>query len=215
MKLYTSVGPNPRIVRMFMMEKGITLDEQWIDIIGGENCSPAFMAMNPAGQTPVLEVGPETFISETVAICEYLDETGTGPRLAGETALERADVRMWTRRVEIRFCHPLSAAFRYGPALKMFEKRVYCIPFAADEMARMARAGAVWLDGLLADRPYIAGEKFSLADIVLYCFVDFAARKVSMPIDTICGRLRGWFERVDARASAQETADVAYGRTIG
>lgn len=210
MKLYTSVGPNPRIVRMFAAEKQIPLTEHWIDLAGGENRRPHFLSINPSGQLPVLEVAPDHVIAETVAICEYLDETHPGKKLLGSSAEVRAQVRMWIRRVEHNYCHPLTSAFRYGPALALFRNRVHCIPHAAEDMAKIAREGSVWINQQLGVRSYLAGETFSLADIVLYCFVDFARQRAGQPLDPELRHLIEWFERIEKRPSASLTAADTY-----
>lgn len=211
MKLYISVGPNPRVVRMFAAEKGISFPEQWVDLVAGENRKPPFMSINPAGQLPVLETSTGQVIAETMAICEFLEETSAGPKLLGESAEERARVRMWARRVDLAFCEPVTAAFRYGPGLDVFKDRVHCIPHAAADMAEIVRENAAWIDAQLGDRAYLAGDRFSLADIVLYCFADFAARRAALPFDPALARLACWFARVNERPSAQQTAAVAYG----
>lgn len=212
MKLYTSIGPNPRVVRMVLAEKRIEIPCQRVDLVGGENRQPAFLAINPAGQLPVLELASGQAIAESMAICEYLEETHSAPPLIGDSAPTRASVRMWTRRIDLAYVQPVTAAFRFGPALRLFQSRVYCIPLAAEDMANMARQGEMWIEAQLGERPYLAGDRFSLADLVLYCFVDFAARRAGLPLDPSHTRLAAWFERINQRDSAQATAAETYGR---
>src|SRR5580692_6615991 len=106
MRLYNSIGPNPKVVRMFMAERGIDLPKIEIDLRGGENRQPPYLAKNPAGQSPALELDDGTVIAEITAICEYLDETTQGPSLIGTTPQERAETRMWTRRIDLNIIEP-------------------------------------------------------------------------------------------------------------
>src|SRR3546814_4058489 len=101
MKFYNSVGPNPRVVKLFMAEKGIEMPEVSVDLRGGENRrAPYNVDVNPAGQTPALELDDGSFLSEITAICEYLEERFPETPLIGTTAEERANTRMWTRRID-------------------------------------------------------------------------------------------------------------------
>src|ERR1700709_644454 len=124
MKLYDSVGPNPRIVRMFMAEKSIDMPKQWVDLRGGENREPAHLLRNPMGQMPTLELDDGSYLAEITAICEYLEEKNPTPAMIGATPEERAECRMWTRRVDLNICEPLANGYRFGEALKFFEKRL-------------------------------------------------------------------------------------------
>ena len=137
MKFYTSVGPNPRVVKLFMAEKGISIPEVEIDLRGGENRRPPYSAdVNPTGQTPALELDDGSFLTEITAICEYLEELHPAPVLVGSTPEERARTRMWTRRVDLKICEPMTQGFRYAEGLPLFESRMRCLPEAADGGAR-------------------------------------------------------------------------------
>lgn len=209
MKLYTSPGPNPRIVAMALAEKGLEPERIAIDMLGGENRQPAFLAINPAGQLPVLVSDDGQIIPETVAICEYLEEIAPEPPLIGTTAAERAATRIALRRVEQAYVAPMIAAFRYGPGLALFGSRMRCLPEAVPGLQAQMRDGEAWLDGLLGDTPYLAGERFTLADLVFYCMMDFAAQRANLPADRAHANLARWFETVAARASARATAAPA------
>ena len=211
MKLYSSIGPNPRVVRMFLAEKGIVIPRQPVDLVGGENRQPPFLAINPAGQLPVLELASGECIAETTAICEYVEETSPSPPLIGDCPVSRALVRMWTRRIDLAYVQPVTSAFRFGPGLSLFESRVFCIPHAAEDMASMARQGEAWIETQLGDRPFIAGDHLSLADVVLYCFADFANRRARLPLDPGHARLSAWFERMAQRESARSSEAETYG----
>ena len=125
MRFYNSVGPNPRVVTMFMAEKGIEIPEVMIDLRGGENRrAPYNVDVNPAGQTPALELDDGSVLTEIIAICEYLEERFPTPALIGTTAEERAKTRMWTRRIDIKVCEPLTNGFRFAEGLPLFEPRM-------------------------------------------------------------------------------------------
>ena len=130
MKMYNSIGPNPRMVRMFMAEKGVTVDKVEVDLRGGENRrEPYATKVNPAGQCPALELDDGTVIAEITAICEYLDEIKKDtPSLIGDTPAERATTRMWTRRIDLNIVEPAANGFRFSDCLKLFENRIRCIP---------------------------------------------------------------------------------------
>src|SRR6516162_5333292 len=106
MKFYNSRGPNPRMVRMFMAEKGFDVPKVEVDLLAGENRREPYLSVNPAGQMPALELDDGTVLAEITAICEYLDEIGKGPSLIGSTPDERARTRMWTRRVDLNIIEP-------------------------------------------------------------------------------------------------------------
>ena len=202
MKLYNSLGPNPRLVRMFAQEKKLDLATEEVDIMGGENRQPAYLEKNPGGQLPALELDDGAVLAETVVICEYLEELHPEPALIGATPEERAHTRMWTRRIEAKIVQPLTDGFRYAEGLGMFKDRLHVIPQAADDLKAIAQEGLQWLDGQLGDAGFIAGERFGLADIVLYAFLDFGAG-VGQSADPAHKRLAAWFERVNVRPSAE------------
>lgn len=202
MKFYNSIGPNPRVVKLFMAEKGIEIPEVSIDLRGGENRrAPYCTEVNQAGQTPALELDDGSFLCEITAICEYLEERFPKPSLIGTTAEERAKTRMWTRRVDISICEPLTNGFRYSEGLPLFEPRMRCLPEAAAGLKAIAQDGVKWLDPLIADRDFIAGDTLSLADVLLFAFLDFGV-SVGQPIDPAFTHVGRWYERMKSRPSA-------------
>jgi glutathione S-transferase len=202
MKLHTSLGPNPAVVTMFMKEKGIELPLVQVDIRGGENRKETYLKLNPAGQSPALELDDGTVISEITAICEYLDDVNKGtPSLIGNTPQERAVTHMWVRRIDLGILEPMMAGFRYAEGLKMFESRMRCLPEAAAGMKAITQDKLAWLDGLMSGKTWIVGDRFTLADIMLYVFVNFFAR-VGQPINAELKNIVAWNERVKARPSA-------------
>src|SRR5262245_31556830 len=139
MQLYNSIGPNPRLVRMFVAEKGLEIPRTEVDLMSGENRRDAYKTKNPAGQTPCLQLDDGTFLAETVVICEYLEEQFPKPVLIGSTAAERAQVRMWTRRMEYQITIPMADGFRFGEGLALFKSRIRTIPQASDDLKTIAR----------------------------------------------------------------------------
>lgn len=204
MKLYTSVGPNPRVVTMFMAEKGITLDMVTVDIRAGENRQEAFLKVNPSGQSPSLELDDGSNLNEITAICEYLDEKSPGASLIGATAEERAVTRMWTRRVDLKVCEPLANGFRFGEGLPMFQGRMRCLPDASPGLKAIAQDGIQWFENNFQG-PWLAGDRFTLADVLLFCFLEFGA-VVGQPLDPKFVKINDWFNRVKARPSVAASA---------
>lgn len=202
MLLYDSVGPNPRVVRMFAAERGIELPRTKVDLRGGENRQPPYMAKNPSGQLPALELDDGSVLAEITAICEYLDEIGpAGVTLIGSTPKERAETRMWVRRLDLNILEPLANGFRFSEGLKLFESRIHCIPQAADDLKQIAREKLVWLDQLLAGRQYVCGDRLTLADVLLFVFLDFG-NTVGQPFDRSLANVTAIYERMKARPSA-------------
>jgi glutathione S-transferase len=187
---------------MFMKEKGIELPSVEIDLRGGENRREPYLSKNPAGQMPALELDDGTVIAEVTAICEYLDDTHkNSPSLIGSTAKERAETHMWTRRIDLNICEPMANGFRYAEGLKLFQNRIRCLPEAAEGLKAIARDKLAWLDGLMDGKKHLAGERFTVADILLFCFLDFF-KGVGQPIDPGLKNVNAWYERVKSRPSA-------------
>lgn len=201
MKFYNSLGPNPRIVRMFLLEKGLDLPFEEVDILGAANRRPPYTDRNPGGQMPALELDDGTCIGETVAICEYLEDRHPAPALVGATPEEKAETRMWQRRVELNITEHLYNAFRYSVGIEVFRDRMHCMPEAVDGLKIIVAQKLAWLDALMADKDWVCGPRFTLADIILYCALDFGAG-VEQPLDARFAHLTAWFERVAARPSA-------------
>ena len=201
MKFYDSIGPNPRAVRMFMAERGVDIPKVTVDLRGGENRQEPYLAKNPSGQTPALELDDGSFLAEITAICEYLDETAPGASLIGSNAQERAEARMWMRRVDLQIMEPMGNGFRFGEGLKLFQNRIRCIPQASDDLKKTAQDRLAWLDKQMAGKTYICGNRMTMADILLFCFVDFFSG-VGQPIDPNLKNVVAWHERMKARPSA-------------
>lgn len=210
MKLYQSVGPNPRVATMFIAEKGCSIDRVFLDIIKAENRTAEAVAINPSGGTPFLALDTGLHIAESMAICEYLDETQPGSSLIGVNAEERAETRMLARQVDQSVVVPMSNGFRSAEGLAMFNDRLLCIPEAADGNKAYARDGLTKIDANLAGKLYLAGDRFTLADILLFCFVEFGGT-VGQPIPDGLSHIKAWHGRVAARPSAAVSADPKNG----
>jgi glutathione S-transferase len=201
MKLYGAPmpAPNPRRVRIFLAEKGVDLPETRIDLMKREHKSEEFRAKNSLGQIPTLELDDGETISETVAICRYFEEIQPEPSLFGRTALEKARVDMWVRRVEFVLMTPVGAYWRH------FHPRTAALltqfkDFGESNVAAYANAQK-WLDRELDGKTFIAGDAYGMADICALSTVDFATW-IGLPIDPERTNLLAWHARVTARPSA-------------
>jgi glutathione S-transferase len=188
---------------MFAAEKGLQFDETIpIDLPKGENRQTNYLGKNPAGQLPCLELNDGHFLAETIAICEYLEECQTEPVLIGATPEERAETRMWVRRVEWKITQPTLDGFRFGRGHDFFKNRMRVIPEAADGLKAVAQDGLRWLERQLAGRVTIVPDRFTLADIALYPLLEFGV-SVGQPLDPALRSLAAWFEAVGSRNSAR------------
>lgn len=205
MKLYTGLGPNPRVVKMFLAEKDVKVPMEVVDIMKAENRAAAHVARNPAGQLPTLELDNGVMLAEILPICEYLEEKHPTPTLIGATPEERAITRMWTRRVDLNICEPMTNGFRFAEGLPLFKDRLRCMPQAAEDLKALAQEKITWLDGLIAGRDFIAGPKITLADILLFSFLDFGAQ-VGQPVAESNRNIAAWYGCMKARPSAAASA---------
>jgi glutathione S-transferase len=201
MKIYDSFGPNPRALRFFVLEKQLSLPTDVIDLLGGENRRAPYTDKNPSGQVPALTLDDGRVIGETVAIFEYLEETHPNPPLIGATPEERAETRMWQRRIELGITEHLYNGFRFAEGIDIFRDRMRVLPEAAPGLKAIVQDKLAWLDGLLPGRAFIAGSRFTIADIILYCALDFGA-SVGQPRNPALSQVEAWFARVGARPAA-------------
>jgi len=204
MLLYDADSPAPRCLRMFLLEKGLVIPAVTIDVFSGENRAPAFLELNPAGQTPVLQLDDGHTLAEAVAIAEYLEERHPLPALIGGTARERAETRQWWRRVELNVTEFIHNAYHYAEGLERFRGRIPVAPEAAAGLKLIVQDRIAWLDHLLGDNSWFCGERFSVADIWLYVWLDFGCA-VNQPFDRELPNIGPWFERVALRPSAEHS----------
>ena len=208
MKVLNSFGPNPRMLRMFILEKKISLDFIEHDLMGAENREDAYLSKNPGGQLPALELDNGNVIAETVVICDYLEDLYPDPALLGSSAEERAEARMWNRRIEQKITENIYAGFRFAEGLQLFENRVRCLPEAADGLKAAGQDGLAWLDTQMEGKEFICGNRITISDLVLYCCTDFASG-VGQAIDKKLENVTAWFSRIESRASAVESLHPA------
>jgi len=202
MKLYgeDNPAPNPRRVRIFLAEKGVTVEHVRVPMRERSHKAPEFLARNPLGQLPVLELDDGSHLSESVSICRYLDEVSPGPSLFGETARERAEVDMWIRRIELQLMAPIGQIWRHTHPLTAALLTQYK-DFGESNRPRIAQIYA-WLDEELRGRAFVAGDRYTMADIIALTTVDFGVF-IGVEIPVACAAVRAWHERVSARPSAQ------------
>jgi len=201
MKLYDSaVAPNPRRVRIFLAEKGLEIPTIQVDIVKAENRQPAFLAKNPLGGVPILELDDGTIISESTAICRYFEETYPQPPLMGTDATDRAIVEMWLRRIEFEVAFPIMQTFRNTH--DFFKGRIPQVAEWGAVCKRRAIEQLAWLDGEMADRPFVAGDRYTIADITLLIGVDFG-RVSDIRVDPQHKNLTRWYAEISSRPSAR------------
>ena len=205
MKLYTSSrAPNPRRVLMFMAEKGIAgVGLVPVDLGKEEHRAPAFTDLNPMAQVPVLELDDGRTLAETRAICTYLEGLYPDPNLMGEGFEERAFIEMMDRRCELQLFLRIANAVRHThPGLAVLEQPQFA-DFGAAQ-AEKVRDTVRWLDGVLANRDYVAGERFTIADITAFCALEFARGLMKFrPADEGFANVQSWRDRIVERPSAQ------------
>lgn len=203
MKLYDcKTAPNPRRVRIFMAEKGIDparIETIQVDIVGGENLDAEFLEKNPIGRVPVLQLDDGTCIAESVAISRYFEELHPQPPLFGSDTLDRVNIEMWNRRMDVNLGYPVFMAFRHLSG--QFADREPVIKAWGEASFAEAERMFDFLNQHLADSEYIAGARYSIADITALCAIDFA-RVVKLRIGDDRPHLARWHAAVTARPSA-------------
>ena len=193
-------APNPRRVRIFLAEKGIDLPETNVDMRKREHKSPEFRAKNSLGQIPMLELDDGTCISETVAICRYFEETHPDKPMFGRTAVEKAQVDMWIRRIEFTVMMPVGMFWRHAHP---FTAALLTQYKEFGESNRETYNGAQkWLNRELEGREFLVGDSLTMADICLLSTVDFADW-IGLPVLEEYTNLAAWRARMKARPSAE------------
>lgn len=201
MKLYNSnSAPSPRRVRIFLAEKGVRLPTVEVDLAKLDQKTDAFTAVNPFQAIPVLELDDGTRLSESIAICRYIEELHPEPNLFGATPLERATVEMWQRLAEWRLLLPIAQVFRHTHPHMAQMEAPQVADWAAANRPRVERALELF-DSVLADRPWLAGERFTVADITGLVALDFTRpARIAIPPELV--HLGRWREALKARPSA-------------
>ncbi len=202
MKLFDGgLAPNPRRVRIYLAEKGIEVPLVPIDMTALEHKSDQVSSRNPLQRLPVLELDDGTIISETIAICRYFEELHPEPPLMGTDALDKAIVEMWQRRMEFHLLMPVAQAFRHlHPAMKEWE-----VPQVA-EWGEANKPRVIetlnWLDGELAGREFITGERYTVADITAMISIEFM-KPARIKVPENCENLLRWYKAISSRPSAR------------
>jgi glutathione S-transferase len=202
MKLYEFTGaPNPRRVRVFLAEKGINdVPSVQVNIATGENRKPEFLKINPMGGLPVLELDDGTIIAESVAICRYFEDIKPEPRLMGVDAKDKAVVEMWNRRMEFEVLSMTAGAFRNTS--DFFKGRIPQVKEYGEICRNAALKRLEWLDTALADREFIAGPRYTIADITALIGIDFG-RTTGIKIQESQKNLARWHQAMSSRPSAK------------
>ena len=202
MKLYGAErGVNPRRVRIFLAEKGVAdIEHVNLDLRAGDNLSDEFLQKNPWRTVPVLELDDGSFISESVAICRYFEALYPEPNLFGTTPYEIADIETWSRRVEFDYQVPTSQCFRN--VTRIFEGREECSEEWGEISRRRMLEGLLRMERRLEESTFVAGERFTLADIMLTVVLDQALNAIKQPLDEEhYGSLLSWYDEIKARPS--------------
>ena len=199
MKLYTSkVAPNPRRVHIFLAEKGVEIESVEIDLGESQNLDPDFVARNPLGRVPVLELDDGAYLADSMAICRDFEETHPEPPLMGIDVRDKAMVEMWNRRMEFEIMAQISGCFRHTH--RYWEGRIPQIPEYGELCRKTVLERMAWLDGELADREFIAGDRFTVADITAFTAISLG-RIPKIRIAEELTNLQRWFDAVRARPS--------------
>jgi glutathione S-transferase len=204
MKLYDFPGaPNPRRVRMFLAEKGVSVESVNIDMATGEHKTPEFLQKNPSGKIPVLELDDGTCIAESVAICRYIEAIHPEPNLFGADPVELGRIEMRNRQIELELSSQIGTSWVNGPVVaRIAAGRFTQIPEAKAKSDAATREFYTRLNGELSDSDYIAGARFTIADITTLIVIDFASAMVELKPDPALEHIWRWHSTVSARPSA-------------
>lgn len=200
MKLYSNaMAPSPRRIVLALAEKGLTdVEIVNVELAKGEQFHPDFVKRNPLAKVPVLELDDGTCISEAGAIYRYLEETRPEPNLLGRSAVEKAQIEMWDRHVENAFFTPLGLCFVHASGV--FDKHRQTFPEFGKASLEEARKFLAIMEQQLSQHEYLAGDRFSVADITALCTLEFA-RAVHLRVDDEYPSILRWHERMKQRPS--------------
>ena len=201
-KLYNhSLAPNPRRVRIFAAEKGIKLALEEIDILAGQSRLPEFLAKNSSGAVPVLELDDGSYLSESVAICRYLEGLQPEPNLLGRGLREQAEVERWNRRMELELFAPIGRTFQNTNPI--FQRRIKQFPEYGEAQRAAVSQRLERMDHELDRHEFIASDRFTIADITAFVAIDFGGRFADIHIAPSMAHLTRWHEAVSKRTSAK------------
>jgi glutathione S-transferase len=201
MKLYNhSLAPNPRRVRIFAAEKGINLMLQEVDILAGQSRTPEFLAKNSSGGVPVLELDDGSHLSESVAICRYLEGLHPEPNLLGRGLHEQADIERWNRRMELELFTPIGRTFQNTSPI--FQGRFKQFPEYGETQRALVYQRLERMNRELNGRHFVAGDRFTIADITALVAIDIGGRLADIKIARELTHLTRWHDAVSERPSA-------------
>jgi glutathione S-transferase len=202
MKIYGfALAPNPRRLRIFVAEKGLKIPSEEVNLLEGKNRTPEMLAKNPAGGLPVMELDDGSHLAESVAICRYLESLHPEPNLMGKDSREQAEIEMWNRRVELGLFSAAARAFQHTNEL--FKERLKQFPEYGQTQRETVAGQLKWLDAQIGNKPFIAGDRFTIADITAEVAVDFAAQFAGVTMDPALKNLARWHQSVSSRPSAK------------
>ena len=202
MKLFDfTLAPNPRRVRMFAAEKGLNLPTEQVDLTQGKSRTPEFLAINPAGRVPVLQLDDGSYLAESNAIAHYLESLHPEPNLCGRDARERATIEMWERRMELDLFTTILRAFLHTHPMNA--QRIKQIKEYGESQAAAAQTQLEWLDRQLKGKEFIAGPRFTIADITAFTGIEFGIALAGIRVDLALGDLSRWHRGVSARPSTK------------
>ena len=202
MKIYDSpLAPNPRRVRIFLAEKNVEMVYVHVDLLKGENRTVEFMQKNPLGALPVLEFDDGTYLTESVAICRYFEGMHPEPPLMGVDPRDIAFVEMWNRRMELEIFHPIANFVQHTHP--MFKTRMKQIPEFAEVRRDHGLKRVEWLDSILAQRQFVAGDRYTIADITAQVAIDVGINLGGLKLPDGARHVKHWHEAVSSRPSAK------------
>jgi glutathione S-transferase len=201
MKLYShSLAPNPRRVRIFAAEKGINLTLEDVDILAGQSRTPEFLVKNSSGAVPVLELDDGSHLSESVAICRYLEGLHPEPNLLGRDLREQADIERWNRRMELELFAAIGRTVQNTSPI--FQGRFKQFPEYGEAQRAVAYQRLERMDRELNGHQFVAGDRFTIADITALVAIDIGGRLADIKIAPELAHLTRWHNAVSKRPSA-------------
>jgi glutathione S-transferase len=201
MKIYGfALAPNPRRLRIFVAEKGLNIPSEEVSLFEGQNRTPEMLAKNPTGGLPFMELDDGSHLSESVAICRYLEGLHPEPNLFGKDNREQAEIEMWNRRMELNLFSAVGRVFQHTNEL--FKGRIKQFPEYGATQRETVEQQFKWLDDQIGNKPFIAGNRFTIADITAEVAVDFG-EFAGVKYDPTLKNLARWHKSVASRPSAK------------
>jgi glutathione S-transferase len=202
MKIYDfPLAPNPRRVRIFLAEKNVEMVYVHVDMLKNEHRTVEFMDKNPLGALPVLEFDDGTYLTESVAICRYFEGVYPQPPLMGVDPRDSAFVEMWSRRMELEISQPIGNFVQHTHPL--FRDRIQQFPEFGEARRDHGLKRVEWLDSILAQRQFVAGDRYTIADIIAQVAIDLGLNLGGLKLPDGARHVKRWHEAVSGRPSAK------------